>query len=331
MSRISRYQEGILKFIKLKGFVNETSATTKNILNELIELSDHIPAILCLTILNHQCKKYDIKIHGYYIASGIDILMLVAKICSNRDYYDDKYGNIMIDNMIMEAINLFYKCITQNIDTLRMSKNGNINSKISQLCIEYSTKYIPNITEKKIYESKEKMKKTDLFCLDMNSDNYSQYKKKYRLDIGLLSKDAIQRYGSVCKLALSLAWILGQGDDGNISKLKDLCDDTNIVRLEKLGEYVGKFLKIYDDFLYIDRDIAIGKYSMSYVMNYGIKEAYSELIESKANFIEGSMILGIDTKTCREIIDMIVKRIDEIVKDVSVDMDTQYDDVSTTK
>jgi hypothetical protein len=53
-----------------------------------------------------------------------------------------------------------------------------------------------------------------------------------------------------------------------------------------------------------------------------------ELIEAKANFIEGSMVLDVETKTSKEIIDMVVKKIDEIVKDTSVDMNTQYDDVS---
>src|SRR5271169_6899008 len=99
MSRISRYQEGILKFLKTKSFINETTETTKNILLELIELSDHIPAILCLTVLNNQCKKYDLKIHGYYLAAGIDALMVVARVCCNRDYFDDKYGQAAIDNM----------------------------------------------------------------------------------------------------------------------------------------------------------------------------------------------------------------------------------------
>src|SRR5438552_11900726 len=168
MSRISRYQEGIIKFLKTKSFINDTTETTKNILYEMIELSDHIPAILCLTILNNQCKKYDLKVHGYYLASGIDTLMMMAKVCSNRDYFDNKYTSVAIDNVIMEVISNFYKCITQNIDTLRLSKNGNINGRLTQLCIEYTTKMVPLITQKNIYYSKEKMKKTDLLCMNLD-------------------------------------------------------------------------------------------------------------------------------------------------------------------
>jgi hypothetical protein len=329
MSRISRYQEGILKFLKTKSFINETTESTKNILNDLLELSDHIPAILCLTILNNQCKKYDLKIHGYYLASGIDVLMLVAKVCSSRDHFDNKYGQIAIDNMIMEAVSSFYKCITQNLDTLRLSKNGNLNTKLTQLCIEYSTKMMPQITQKNLYDSKAKMKKTDILCMELDDKTYSQYKKKNKLEKNILIDDIKKRYGSVCKLAMGLGWILGQGDETTFNKIKDLSDIPTVSKMEKLGDHMGTLLKLHDDFKYTIRDIKLGRFSLNYVINYGIKEAYNELIESKANFIEGSMILGIETKTSKEIIDMVVRDIDDIVKDISVDMDTQYDDVST--
>lgn len=330
MSRISRYQNGMLEFLKSKSFINKTTETTKKILLELIELSDHIPAILCLTILNNQCKKNDIRIHGYYLASGIDALTLIAKVCSSRDHFDNKYGQIAIDNMIMEVTSCFYKCITQNIQTLRLSKNENMNStKLTQLCIEYSTKILPYITQKQAYESEERMKKTDLLCMAIDDKTYQQYKKKNKLDKDTITEDVNRRYGSVCKLALCLGWILGQNDDASLGKLKELTDEKCIEQLEKLSEHIGAFLKLHDDFKYVNRDIRYGRYSLNYVINYGIKEAYTELIEAKANFIEGTMVLGIDTKTTKEIIDMVVRDVDSIVKDVSVDMDTQYDDVST--
>jgi hypothetical protein len=288
------------------------------ILKELLNLSDHIPAILCLTILNNQCKKYDIKIHGYYLAAGIDVLMLMAKVCSNRDYFENKYGSNAIDNMIIEVTSWFYHCILQNIETLRLSKYGKINHKISQLCAEYATKYLPLITQKHTHISNTKMKKTDIFCFDFDNQNcIIQYKRKSKLEKDIIIDDINKRYGSVCKLAICLGWILGQGDEQNISNL------------EGLGDHIGLFLKMYDDFKYLERDMIAGDTSFNYIVNYGIKEAYIELIESKTNFIEESMKLGIHTKTSKEIIDMVVRDIDNIVKDISIDMDTQYDDVST--
>lgn len=317
MSRINRYQEGILKFMKTKSFINKTSTRTKDILYELIELTDHIPAILCLTILNNLCKKSDFKIHGYYLATGIDVMMLMAKVCNNREYFEDKYGTNSIDNMIVEVNNWFYYCISANIETLRLGKNGNINHNIPQLCIEYATKYLYLITQKSTYISNEKMKKTDLLCMKLVNNQINNYKQKNKLNKELLMNEIDMRYGSVCKLSLCLAWIIGQGSD------------KKLYELEELGKNIGMFLKIYDDFRYLERDILNGKKSLNYVINYGIKEAYIELIESKTNFIEGGIKLGINTKTSKEIIDMVVRDIDNIVKDVSVDLDTQYDDVSS--
>lgn len=318
MSRISRYQDGILKFLKNKSFISKTTLQTQTILNELLDMSDHIPAILCLTILNNQCKKYDMKIHGYYMAAGIDIMMLMAKVCSNRDYFENKYGSNAIDNMIIEVQSWFYHCILQNIETLRLSKNGKVNHKIPQICTDYAAKYLPLITQKKTYNSNAKMKKTDIYCFNFENKNcILQYKNKCLLEKYIIDDDINKRYGSVCKLAIGLGWLLGQGDEQSIPSL------------EKLGVQIGKFLKMYDDFKYLERDMLIGKLSFNYIVNYGIKEAYIELIESKTNFIEESMRLDIHTKTSKEIIDMVVKNIDLMMRDISVDMNTQYDEVST--
>lgn len=316
MSRISRYQKTLLNFLQTKSFINKTTDPTKIILNDLLKLSDNIPAILCLTILNNQCKKCDLKIHGYYIASGIDIIMLIAKVCNNRDHFNGKYGADSIDNMITEVIGWFYQCIAQNIETLRLSKNGKIDPKIALMCMEYAIKYLPQITQKHTYNSDVMMKKTDILCFDLDSRCLSEYRKKNKLDRTILKQNIDDTYGSVCKLAICLGWIVGQGADHSIS------------HLEKLGEKIGMFLKIYDDFKYLERDILNGKISFNFIVNYGIKEAYNELIEAKTDFIEESMKLGVETKTCKEIMDMIVKDIDNMVKDISVDMETQYDDVS---
>jgi hypothetical protein len=326
--KISKYQDSILKFLKTKSFLNETTEPTKKILLELIEESDHIPGILCLTILGKQREKCDTKVHGHYIASGIDMLMIVAKIASNRDYYRNTYGETNVNNLIMEVTVNFYKCVSQNIDTLRLSKNGVLNSKIMQLCVEYSTKMIPGIIRNENMTSEAKMKKTDLLCMtSINNEMYDLYKTKNRIDKEVIFEDIKDRYGSVCKLAMCLGWIIGQGDDGTNLKVKDLSSDKNIMKLEVLGDYIGTFLKIHDDFNNIERDIKHGKITTNYVINNGIKEAYNELIDSKANFLEESIKLKVDSKASKEIMDIIVRNVDIIVKDVSVDMDTDYDDV----
>ena len=328
-SRINKYQEDLDKFLKTKSFIKDTSKMTQNIINNVLELTEHFPAILCLTILNNQCKKIDIKIlHGYYIASGIDILMLVTKICNNRDYFNSIYGSINIDNMITETTNYFYKCITQNIEILRDSRDGIIHNRLTQLCIEYATKLMSSITFKNNLSSNNKMKKTDLFCMSNINEFYNDYKKKNKLDENIIIEDTNKRYGSICKLAVILGWVLGLGDDTCLNKIKSLSDNKEINNLEKLADDIGLFLKIYDDFKNIVRDIKIGQYSMNYVINYGIKQSFIKLTETKTKFLEGIVILKIETRTIKEIIEMVMTNVDEIIKDVSVDMNTQYDDVS---
>jgi hypothetical protein len=148
MSRIIKYQDDIRRFLKSKSFIINTTVPTQKLMFDMIETDDHFPAILCLTILNNQCKKNNINIHGYYMASGVNALMIVARICSCRDHYEKKYGSDVVDNAILEIVNSIYSCITQNINTLSLSKNGNVSIKMTQLCIEYAIRHIPLITQK---------------------------------------------------------------------------------------------------------------------------------------------------------------------------------------
>ena len=328
MSRISKYQDTIIKFFKTKNLFNDMGTESKKILFELIETINHNPAILCLTILNNQCKKYDIKIHGYYLASGIDLLSLIANISCNRYYYESIYNRHTIDNLIIDLVSCFYKCIIQNIDTLRMSKNRNINFKITQICIEYSAKMIPRIIHKTNFISNKKMKKTDLFCRDFDEKSYTFYKNKKKIDKLVILDEIQNRYGTVCQLAMCLGWILGQGDESNIMKIKNIDTDKYIGKIESLGLKLGTILKIHDDFKNIDRDMDACPYTLNYVLNFGIKDSYMELIDTKSDFVEGMMYLGINTKTSKEILDIVTNNINDIVKNISVDMETSYDDVS---
>lgn len=320
MNRLGKYQDGLLKFIKIKNIINDMSYNTRNILNNLLVVSDHIPAILCLTILNKQCQKNNIKIHGYYLAAGIELMLLLAMVSCNREHYETIYDSKILDNMYMEVVNTFYKCILQNIDTLTMSNTGSNNALLTKICIVYASKYIPLITEKCTYMSKISMKKTDLFCSNISKADYLNYKKKYMLDKNILHTNILNRYGSVCKLALIFGWMFGQNEYTD-------CNET-IIKLEKHSNNIGKLLKLYDDFKNFNYDIKTGVHSLNYIINYGIKDTYNELTESKILYTEGLIMLDLETKTCKEIIDTIVNNVDNIIKDISVDMNTQYENVS---
>ena len=319
MNRVSKYQENIQRFIQTKSFIKSTTIVTQNILNNMLGESDHIPAILCLTILNYQCKKYNIRIHGYYIALCIDILMVICKLSSNRSYYDEIYGANNIDNMISEIINWIYWSIFQNIETLEMNKTDKFNPKTAQLCIEYCIKFIPLITKKIECRSNitnNKMKKTDMYHNKINDVEFiNTYKQKQFIDRETLNEIYL-KFGYVCCLAMYLGWTLGQGDDATVSKF------------DSIGMQLGIMLKIHNDFKHVDRDIHYGKYSTNCIINCGIKESYAELIESKINFIEMLIIHSIDTNTLKEIIEIIMTDVDNCVASISVDLESQFDDCS---
>jgi hypothetical protein len=325
MNRINKYQDGIVKFIKTKQIIENMTSKTQEILYNLLKTSDNIPSILCLTVLNKQCQKNNITVHGYYLATGIELIMLLAIVASNREYYETIYGSITIDNMYIEVIGAFYNCLSNNIDTLSISNNKQYNtSRLTQYCIEYASKYISYITEKCIYDTKDCMKKTDILCLHLNKHTYGLYKKKYKLPKNIINANIINRYGAVCKMAIIFGWIFGQ----NYNILNNLKNENKIYQLEKHGNIIGTVLKLYDDFKNIDRDIKYGTYSLNHIVNYGIKDTYTELVNSKIIYVEGLMKYDIDTKTSKELIDNIMDTVDNIVKDISVDMNTQYDDIS---
>jgi len=318
MSRVGRYQENISKFLQTKSFINKTSTITKKILTELMIGYDHVPAMLCLTVLNSQCKKYNIKLHGYYVAGCVDVLMILAKVCCNRPYFNKLYGTANLNNLIIEVINWTYCSIYQNIETLLMNKGERYNPKTTQLCIDYCVKLIPKIVQVCDYTSNKRMKKTDIYSYKpSDADFWKKYKNKALLDKTTVTNEIDNRYGSVCCLSVCLGWILGQGDESALGEI------------EKLGKYCGILLKMSDDFRYLEQDITEGHVSTNYVINFGIKETYTAIIEAKANLIEELLKNKIDGKTLRDAIDVIIRMVDDIVSDISVDMNTQYDECST--
>ena len=110
MFRQSRYIEGITNFWLTKSQTFLTNPT-KTIINDFMKDPVlFIPSVLTLSVLNNQCKKNNVKVHGYNLAVSISILHIVAIINSNRFFYETVYSNIDIDNMIMESVNFFYKC-----------------------------------------------------------------------------------------------------------------------------------------------------------------------------------------------------------------------------
>lgn len=323
MSRITKYQEQIRDFLKNKSFIKNTRASTKHIIIDMADDSDHFPGVLCLTIINHRCKQDGTKMHGYHIAAGIEAIMMVAKILNNRTYYDSLYTEECTANMITDVISWFYNCLAENIKTLKLSNDDKVDAKtllnIMIKCTSYTAEKISKIMEQKKYNTYSKMKRTDIFCIDFEEESIDNYRTMKRLDQHTIIKNINDTYGMVCRMAVCLGWLISLGDD---------CD---FKELESLADNMAMIIKMHDDFKNYKRDMRYGDFCTNYIVTHGIKEAMTLFDEAIIEYAEKCVTIGIEIKTCNEIVKVITDYISEATEDMSVDIDTEYDDMSSIK
>ena len=320
MSRISKYQDSIRNFLKNKSFIKHTSQSTRQIMLDMLEESDHFPGILCLAVVGGRCKQGGIKMHGYLLASGIEGLMMAIKILNNRKYYDSKYSTEKTSNMIVEVTNWFYDCLTENINTLRMSNEDKVDIKklatVMTKCINYAVRRISKINEIKEIQTLERMKRTDLFCIDFDQASIDNYRHMKRTDQKTMMDNIKSTYGMVCRLAMCLGWMITMGDD------------TDIPKLEALADHISVILKVHDDFKNYKRDMRYGDICSNFLVTHGLKEALILFDHSSISYAEKTEEYGIETRTCNEIVKVVTDFIDLETQDVSVDLDTEFDEIS---
>ena len=322
MSRISRYQESIGKFIRNKSSLTEIqdSLTKKNIL-DIIKNSDYICSILLLTILNNQSKKHNINIHGYYVAASINHIMTIILLSEQPDFYGKLYGYDMVRHIINELILQINICLAYNIETIEPHYPPEKTLKIYNKCIKLINRKLINVLSN-VSDKLDNLDKLDLPILKSDIikyhfENLDEIKRKLvllkKMEETSLNAFIINKYGTLCQLALSLGWILGGGDDKQISML------------DKLGIYFSKMIKITLDFGNIEENIKISQSSSNnFVVNFGIQHSFENFMQNKEKFISGCIKLNIYTNTIKEIIDLLESKIDDIIEDTSMDMRSEY-------
>lgn len=310
MSRISRYQESIDKFIKNKNINTYFSEEfSNNIYKKLLE-SDHLGGIIVSTLFNHNAKKRNIKGHGYFLGLMIDIIILIIT---------SKERNTNINYNLFIGL---YKILTENISLLKTSKYDELNKIILSALSYYNDNIYDILTEHKIGEI-EKMNKSDL--LNLNKINNKLYKKistmnKYNYDDFI--KYIKKIYGNLGKIIFTLSWILGGG------KL----DKDIINAIENIGEHFGIIYKICYDFENIIKDIEnmdkTENVSNNILLNIGIQESFALFMETKSVFYEDSFKLEIYTHTMKEVIDELENKIDKTLEDCKIDIKSVYSSFS---
>lgn len=321
MSRISRYQESILKFIKTKSPYSELTKFNNSEVESLISISDHEASIVLLTVLNCQNKKKKIKSHhGYYMSSGVDLMMVNVMINDNIDFYKKEYGEINVKNLLNQSPSYIYECLSQNLETLNNMAEKDKFFKVQKRIYSYLHKKMLDITKCDNFIGNEYVHRTDIIKYNFSNKNLinTKYKKLKIVEKELLIDYVDRTYGSVCQSAFVIGWLLGLGDEKHINNL------------EKMGSYLGLLIKLANDFNFLERDIENSEnISLNLIVNFGIFECFDLFDESKNKLLEGCLKLDIYSITIKEIIDNIERKFDEKLKNAELDLNSKYTSFST--
>jgi hypothetical protein len=308
MSRISRYQESLSKFIKNKNIESYFSDDFKEtIYNKLID-SDHLGGIIVSTLFNHNSKKTNFKGHGYFIAIAVDILMIILD------------SNNRLNNQNLNLTIGLYKLINDNISIINTNKQEELNNIIIKT-YEYFNQNIYDIIACEKIGPVTKMQKSDLLNLKTITDPI--YKKISSMN--QYNKDDIityvkKTYGKLGKLLFLISWMIGGGDT----------DKKTLKQIENIGELFGCLYKICIDFDNILNDINkdTNKDTKNIIVNIGIQESFAFFMETKSKFYEESFKMDIYTHTMKEVIDELETKIDKCLDNCTVDMKSMYSSFS---
>jgi len=307
MSRISRYQESIEKFIKNKNINNYFADEFVNNINNKLNNSDHLCGIILSTIFNHNTKKSNIKGHGYFLGIVIDICLIILDL--------DKTDTDLHINLLTGL----YKLLNENIQILKTNAIDKINN-ISNKSYDYFNLHIYDILSSTKMQTK-KMVKSDL--LNLSSITNEMYKKisgmnRYVTDE--FTEYVKKKYGTLGKLIVVLSWIMGGGS----------YDKKTITNLESIGEKFGMMYKICVDFENVIKDINNTNQNVikNTVFNFGVQESFALFMELKSSFYEESFKLEIYTHTMKEVLDELELKMDKCIENCKIDMKSTYSSFS---
>ena len=316
MSRISRYHDSISKFIRNKSNLIDTNSEIykQKILN-IITNFDYICSILLLTILNTQAKRNNITVHGYYMASGINFIMIIIKLLDNRDKYNTLFTQSTINILINELLLLVNMCLAYNIESSEPHYNSEKLIKIFYKSMKLLNNKIQYIIKNNNMIIENNIANNDIITYKFN--NIADIKNKL-VKLKKVNEDSLHlftshKYGQLCQIALSLGWILGGGSDKNLNYL------------DKVGTYIGTMIKITSDFINMENNIyETQEYSKNYIVNYGIQYGFELFMTNKEKFIYGCIKLNIYTNTIKELIDILEDKIDEVIKNTNIDLNNNH-------
>jgi hypothetical protein len=289
MSRIERYQDGINNFIINKTSIDET------IKNKILS-NDHLLGIIMASIINLNTKKTNYKVHGYYSAAGIDLLII----------------NIIENNLYI--LNNIYSLFHTNFDIIKFPNCNDNSVKILKFGLTYLSSQLNIIFNTKTYEEQKRIQKSDLLNLS------TKIKLK---DINIIKKEDFNsylndKYGTIGEIVFVLGWVIGGGEI-KVDFMKEL---------QGMGNKLGILYKIAIDFENIDNDIN-KNYIYNCVLNNGIQESFTFFMDLKIEFLEALFKYNLYTHTIKEVLDLLENKIDVLLKKSNIDMKSTYSTFSS--
>lgn len=311
MSRISRYQESMKKYMKNKSCLTQLDTINKQIFYDIIEDCDYLIPIVLLTILSNQNRKNKTTLHGYYMGCGIELGIIMSKLEDGYRYHTLNRKSII--NKIHSLINI---CLSQNIEHIQSSFDKEKVLNIYHFCIKYCNDKIYSIEEDVKFQNTQEFVRTDVTKFNFKNMDIIKNKMKTlkQVNINDMMTFINNKYGNICKIATVVGWLLGNGD---IKILQDI---------EKIGNLLGILLKISYDFTNMEYDILNNHldYSTNFVINFGIQAGFELFVNSKVQFIEGCAIYDMYSNTMKEVIDCIESRINTCIENTTIDLKSSF-------
>lgn len=315
MSRLTKYKESLVKFIKERSCLLENLNKPKiePILYSRVKKSDMLMPIVALTIMNNQNKKKNITIQGYYIASSIEFMHILLDIFDNKEDYIKQYTlelyNILINHLIWSINN----SLCQNVESIRLSLHTmDISDMYIQLMKTHNEIMSCNnfLSEPILKQTNDIVNEDTLkWYIRENVDLKDKFKKIKKVEMESYNDYLNKRVCNLSEYTFVVSWIISGGE---ITKLD---------QIKRVSKYFGILYKLMVDFDSIDSDIVNSKeMTKNHVINYGLQVSYELFMYNKQKFIEEAMLLDIYTNTVQEIIEYIEKRVDEFVDNTSPDL-----------
>lgn len=312
-TRLISYQKSVKNYILNRSLISKSEI--KNLIYNQIQDDNFILPITLLTIMNGQQKKNKLKLtHGYEIASGIELLIVITQILQIKKKIIIKPKFELIDSttitMLIPLINLSFMhsielfTIHQKPETtIRLITEGykQLNQKIYKIFETIKTFEIPIDIKND--------KKTDLYNFHFQNPNiFEKLSQKNFLSHDFLMKYIDDIYGNLSTISVYIGWIIG-GSSLDCDKYINL-----------IGRYLGILLKLEYDFTHIEEDAQFcieNNFTLNYVINMGLQKSFELFDDSKKKLNEYLLILKITSTTIKEFIDVLDKNINFVLENSS--------------